>query len=208
MYPEQILTMNSLAVLIAPLALLFPATMADVPAGSREGTAAAGQDTPRLSDVGGPASATITFDPAGQAPWDALFSAHQPPALGQVRIEQQIILRISPRPPVNQSQLLSQLPQGEVATRLEERKIGSCVSASGIVGVQTGQDNRLLLFMRDRRIISAALEKACSARDFYSGFYLERNNDGRLCVKRDKLHSRAGAKCELRQIRQLVAVRN
>ena len=36
-------------------------------------------------------------------------------------------------------------------------------------------------------MVSAALERSCSARDFYSGFYVERNADGQICVKRDTL---------------------
>jgi hypothetical protein len=62
-----------------------------------------------------------------------------------------------------------------------------------------------MLYLRDQRIISANLEKACSARDFYSGFYVDQNSDGLLCVDRDKLHSRTGANCEVERMRQLVA---
>lgn len=195
--------MNNLAFLIAPLALLFP-SIADAPLLPGQG----GDDVARLTDVDGVTQGTIVLNPADSVAWDSFSEAHRPQDQGQVRIEQRIILRITPRPAVNQRQLMAQLPQGEVSNRLEERKIGSCVSAQGIAGVQAGQDNKLLLFMRDRRIIAATLEKSCSPDDFYSGFYLERSGDGQLCVKRDKLHSRAGAKCEIRQIRQLVAVRD
>lgn len=81
-----------------------------------------------------------------------------------------------------------------------------CVPVGDIAGVQTGGGNQLVLFLRDRRMVSARLEKACRARDFYSGFYLERNEDGKLCVDRDKLQSRAGANCELSRMRELVPV--
>ena len=60
--------------------------------------------------------------------------------------------------------------------------------------------------MRDRSVVSGLLERACRARDFYSGFYLARNVDGKLCVDRDMLLSRSGANCRLTQIRQLVAL--
>ena len=40
-----------------------------------------------------------------------------------------------------------------------ERKIGKCLPISGIAGVQAEGRDRLLLFMRDRRIVSAALRK-------------------------------------------------
>ncbi len=86
----------------------------------------------------------------------------------------------------------------------EERRIGRCLPMAEIAGVQVLQDERLLLFMRDQRIISAQLERACNARDFYLGFYLERSEDGRLCMDRDDLHSRSGATCELERLYQLI----
>ena len=61
-----------------------------------------------------------------------------------------------------------------------------CVPISGISGVQTGNGNRLLLFLRDQRIISVNLERACRARDFYSGFYIERN---RAAVRSARLNA-------------------
>jgi len=170
---------------------------------------ASGDDAARLvfdaSEVGAP----LDLGPQSAAPDQPLAKAMQPAEAAQVRIEQSITIRITPRPPRTDEQLLASLPQGARPTaHIEERKIGSCVAAQGIVGVQTGQDNKLLLFMRDRRIISVALEKACSSRDFYSGFYIERQEDGQLCAKRDKIHSRSGSKCQLKQFRQLVAVRD
>ncbi|QUL38461.1 hypothetical protein [Erythrobacter sp. JK5] len=125
----------------------------------------------------------------------------------QVRIEQRVIVRISPARGENRNNLLASLPQQSITTKFEERKMEKCVPVSGIAGVQTGSGNRLLLFLRDRRIVTANLEKSCRARDFYSGFYVEKNKDGKLCVDRDKLQSRTGAKCEVERMRQLVAVK-
>jgi hypothetical protein len=62
--------------------------------------------------------------------------------------------------------------------------------------------------MRDRRVVSASLERSCSARDYYSGFYVERNSDGQICVRRDSLLSRSGANCKLTRLRQLVDTGN
>lgn len=83
--------------------------------------------------------------------------------------------------------------------------MGKCVDIGDISGVQPDRGGRLMLFMRDQRIVAAELEKACSARDFYSGFYIDKNDDGRLCVSRDRLQSRSGAKCQLSRMRRLVA---
>ena len=68
--------------------------------------------------------------------------------------------------------------------------------------------NRLILFMRDRRLVSAALEKTCSPRDFYSGFYVERTEDGLFCTGRDVLKSRTGATCGVRRFANLIAVKD
>lgn len=124
----------------------------------------------------------------------------------QVRIERRVTIRISPYRQSNRTSMLARLPSRGLAGEYEERKMEGCVPVSGIAGVQTGNGNRLLLFLNDQRIVSLNLERGCRARDFYSGFYVERNKDGRLCVKRDQLQSRSGAKCEVAGMRRLVAV--
>ena len=123
----------------------------------------------------------------------------------QVRIERRVILRISPQPGRQRNDFLADLPQQAVAPRLVERPFGECVNASDIIGV-ADRGSRLLMYMRNRQIISAQLEDACSPRDFYLGFYLEKNSDGKLCVGRDRLLSRAGAKCRVANLSRLTAV--
>lgn len=196
--------MNSLAAYIAPLALLLPAGSADAPVLPFGGGGSSMSLAAEMEGLAPP----LMIAPPETAPMIPLSASAIPAEQGQVRIEQVVTIRISPRPNPGRQDLLAQIPQGRNATRIEERKIGSCLPADGIVGVQTGGNSDLVLFMRDRRVISVALEKSCNARDFYSGFYVERSRDGQLCVKRDKIHSRAGVKCEMRQIRQLVAVRD
>ena len=137
------------------------------------------------------------------------------PALGddvqliarQVRIEQRVVVRIAPASTTVRQNMLAELPQRAVSPRFEEAGNEKCVALEGIAGVQTGSGNRLVLFLRDRRMISVNLEKSCRARDFYSGFYVERRKDGRLCVDRDELQSRTGARCEVDSMRRLVEVR-
>ncbi len=200
--------MPSLYALAAPLAFVLPlfGQSAAVPVALAGGEAAAAEG--RESDE--PKKASTKKDPAvapvaAVTPLNALRADQ---VVRQVRIERRVVVRISPARGRNANQLLAQLPQRELNARYEERKTDKCLPVAGIAGVQTGSGNRLLLFLRDRRIISVNLEKACRARDFYSGFYVERNKDGNLCIKRDKLHSRTGAKCEVSRMRQLVAVKN
>ncbi len=128
--------------------------------------------------------------------------------LSQVRIEQRVVVRISPQPMAVRQELAAQAFERELVNRYEERKIGKCLPLESIVAVQTGGANRLVLFLRDQRMVSLSLEKGCRARDFYSGFYVERHKDGRLCIERDQLQSRSGAICEIERLRQLVEIQN
>jgi len=125
----------------------------------------------------------------------------------QVRIEQNLSVRIAPLSrPMTQPppQFMLDFPRRELAPRMVERNIGRCLPVAGISGVQADSGSRLILYMRDRRMISATLDRACRARDFYSGFYLQRTSDGQICADRDTLLSRSGANCKLTRIRQLV----
>lgn len=127
------------------------------------------------------------------------------PPWRQVRILQQFSIRITPRaamPP----QMRIDLEQEEGEARFAERSIGKCLPVSQIAAAHPARHNRLLLILRDQRIVSAALEKACSSSEFYSGFYMARSADGQLCVSRDVLQSRTGASCKVKRWRELVAV--
>jgi len=162
-----------------------------------------------------PASSTepahLAEESAGKAPIPSqsisAFQAWQSDLrLNQIRIERRVIVRIGPQRSANRRNMLATLPQRALTTRYKERKTDKCVAVERIAGVQTGSGNRLLLFMQDQKILSINLEKACRARDFYSGFYVERAKDGQLCVDRDKLHSRNGTHCEIDRMMQLVAL--
>lgn len=118
----------------------------------------------------------------------------------QVRIEQRLIIRISPGGP-GLDQPRDGVPPGMV--RLRERRAARCLAVPGIFGVRPVSDSRLVLFMRDRRLIGADLARACNARDFYSGFYVQPSSDGQLCVKRDAIHSRAGTTCTIARLHEL-----
>ncbi|HSG34167.1 MAG TPA: hypothetical protein VLA37_06495 [Sphingomonadaceae bacterium] len=184
------------AILLAQAALVMQLALAQAPQGAPKD---------RLSPEAAEQEMTA-FDKGEDRPFRVMLDAREPQKSGQVRIEQRVTVRITPRPQASRQDLLAQLPRGEAATRIEERVMGKCVRVSRISGVQTGNENKLILFLRDRRILTARLEKTCKPEDFYSGFYLERNEDGMLCINRDLLQSRAGTKCAVDQFRQLVAV--
>jgi hypothetical protein len=119
----------------------------------------------------------------------------------QVRIEQRLIIRVAP--PRGAGREIAQAPPID-PVRLRERKMSKCVSLAGIAGVQPTSDSRLLLFLRDRRMVGASLDKACSPRDFYMGFYIQQTQDGMLCAGRDSIHSRSGSTCTVSRLRELV----
>lgn len=129
----------------------------------------------------------------------------------QVRIEQRVIIRVSPGflgrggPPLRDPRrgLFSEFAERS-GPRFIERRTAQCVPVAGIAAVQADGPSRLILFMRDQRLISAALEKGCNARDFYSGFMIERTSDGMICAARDTLRSRTGANCGLGKLRQMI----
>ena len=142
-------------------------------------------------------------------PFRVLQDARHADPLGQVRIQQRVIIRISPSTASAREQMMANLQRREADAEnrqtLEEVPHDDCVEISDIAGVTSTRDNRLLLFMRDRKVLSASLERTCTAQAFYSGFYVERSDDGRLCIKRDRLQSRAGASCQLASLNRLVA---
>ena len=133
-----------------------------------------------------------------------LDNASRPEPWGQVRIEERVIIRISPSPPDARQRLQALQPRNSAANAYREVNHDGCVRVGNIVGVQPTTDNRLLLFMANRNVLAASLERGCDARAYYSGFYLDQSNDGRLCVDRDRLHSRAGSSCSLDTMRRLV----
>lgn len=177
------------------LALLFPSPQGSEP------------PRPPETELAQPPLPVIAGPEAGRgAAWLLASESFRPPVEHQVRIEQRMTIRIAPRAEPPRANLVMDLPRRAVGPRFMERKMGKCLPVSGIVGVEAGGGNQLILFLRDRRMVSASLERACRARDFYSGFYLERSDDGRLCVERDTLLSRSGANCQLTRFRQLVEV--
>lgn len=183
--------MNIAATLLAPFALL----LAPVLSGSDDADLAAA-----------PESGT---DPV-RGPYSPFPQGFRSLNVQQVRIEQQVTIRISPRAvpmPMNPQAFVSDSFEiDDSGPRWIERKFGKCLAVTGIAGVQPGPSNRLILLLRDRRVISASLEKGCRSRDYYSGFLVAKNSDGQLCTGRDDLLSRSGANCKVSGFRQLVQV--
>lgn len=190
---------SSLFSILAPMALMLaPAARTEAPpvdALSFEDFAAA------LASGSAEVPPLLSRDAAnGVAETRYLMESWRQEQARQVRIEQRLIIRIAPRAGAD---VLSAVPSGPAPRSYYERRTGRCLPVQGIAGVQVA-DDRLVLFMRDHRIIGANLEKACRPRDFYSGFYVEQTSDGQICAGRDPVHSRAGATCTISGLRELI----
>jgi hypothetical protein len=191
--------MNSLAAMLAAFALVVPGARATMfaPGAGAAHEAPPRPMVPKLGSARPEAEAFRNFR-----------DSYRPQAQDQVRIEQHVVIRISPSPPSVRREVLGPPPRAEGATRYKEKKFHDCVKLDEIAGITPLQPNRLLLFMRDHRLLSAALERACDADAFYLGAYVERSTDGKLCKGRDALRARTGATCRVSRISRLVAVKD
>jgi len=193
--------MNSSAAFLATLALTLPSV------GDRPRVASPAEEVMRAAPISGTIPA-IGFRAPVPEVFRGIGQARRTPVERQARIERRVIIRISPSRPEARERMLAELPRRPIRESFAEQPIEGCVPIDAIAGVQPVPQNRLLLFMRDRRVLSASLERACNSADFSSGFYVERQEDGALCSRRDRLQSRAGSSCQVVQLHRLIAVRD
>ena len=141
-----------------------------------------------------------------EAPRDRPFPLEpfQPQSAEQVSIQQRVTIRINPRPAPMPLDAMFDSDLDRAGPRFTERKMGKCLSMDSISGVQPIDNTRLLLLLRDRRMVTARLEKGCQGREFYSGFIVARNSDAQICAGRDRLQSRSGMGCQVSGFRQVV----
>ncbi len=184
-------TMKRLCLFLACLALCVPVAAVHWPASAQDARLPGG---------------ALSLDPMAQDTFRVLNEARRGEVWGQVRVERRVIIRIAPSDEATRTTLMAELPRRNMQANFEEVPHTDCVQVESILGVRPTHDNRLLLFTRDRAILTATLERKCAARDFYSGFYIERSDDGRLCADRDRLQSRAGSSCAVEGFSRLVAV--
>lgn len=195
---------NALALLM-PMAMMLPAIPADDARVQDQlsPTAPLVQSLQDQSDSS-PAQAPVAEEAERQQIWFPFIRAYRPLILQQTRVQGRIVIRVSARRPTGAAPIVP--PRTSAPTQQQnyrEVKMGKCVTANRIAWMQP-DNQRLIFVMNNRTLVSARLNKKCRARDFYSGFYVERRNDGKICIKRDELQSRAGSKCKLRSFRQLV----
>ncbi len=118
----------------------------------------------------------------------------------QLRVEQRVIVRFPNQPVV----VSSGRGDNRKLVIYNEEKIGKCLLMDRLIASRPGPKNTLELVTRERQLIRAYLGDGCLAREFYAGAYVERSKDGKLCIDRDLMHARTGAKCEIDKFRLLV----
>lgn len=121
------------------------------------------------------------------------------PDRDQIRMEQTVIIRVPRAAPP---------PKGkgrDFQHNFKEEKMGGCVAMKKIAGVRVASDQSLELLTVDGHLVRAYLNKGCEAREFYSGFYIEKPGDGKFCKEREVLHARSGAECRITKFRLLKA---
>ena len=105
-------------------------------------------------------------------------------------VEQEVIMRIPVRPrPVQ-------------PFTWEEKKGPKCIEASNIRGAALSGRETVDFLLFDRTRLRAQLSEDCPALDFYNGFYVTPEK-GKLCARRDEIHSRIGRSCTIERFHRL-----
>ena len=131
------------------------------------------------------------------APQEA--AAPEPVQYAQLTVRQQIMIRVPAR-------LRPGAPQPEEMD-WKEGKGTRCVAASSVAGAKLLEHNSVDLVLRDRSRVRAKLQKSCPALDYYHGFYISPNPDGRICADRETIRSRMGGECEIDAFKVLKPVK-
>jgi hypothetical protein len=90
-----------------------------------------------------------------------------------------------------------------IRIRWEEEKGPKCLPAESIARAFLSSPDSVDFLLRNRQRVRARLDSDCDGLDFYGQLYLL-PNDGRICARRDTIHSRVGGSCRIERFRTLV----
>ncbi|EQB32399.1 hypothetical protein [Sphingobium ummariense] len=126
--------------------------------------------------------------------------AVEPVQWAQLTIQRRVIIRV---PMARKGRAPTRIaPEAQEAWK--EKKGPRCVALRSIRGASIVVDNGVDLILADNHRYRARLERGCNSAGFYSGFYVEPDEDGSLCSGRDELQARSGFSCEIDSFRRLV----
>jgi len=120
--------------------------------------------------------------------------------IAQVRIQQYIVIRV-PSVPANRVNLP---PKPIPPVEWEEKSADKCIPANELAPIAFTRPDSVDLTLIGGKRLRAKLDEECAALDFYSGFYIKPQKDGKICAARDSIRSRSGAACRIKAFRQLV----
>ncbi|CAM8670538.1 hypothetical protein sphantq_00038 [Sphingobium sp. AntQ-1] len=129
-------------------------------------------------------------------------STGDPVQWAQLSIQQRVIIRV---PMVRKGRAPARIAP-DARERWQEKKGPRCVALRSIRGGSIVVDNGVDLILADNHRYRARLEKGCDSVGFYSGFYVEPDDDGSLCSGRDELQARSGLSCAIDSFRRLIPV--
>lgn len=119
----------------------------------------------------------------------------------QLTIEQRVIIRV----PLAKKGKAPPRPTPEAGDDWEEKKGPRCIALRSIRAASIAVRNGVDLILADQHRYRARLGKGCDSAGFYSGFYVEPDDDGSLCSGRDELQARSGMSCAIDSFKRLVA---
>ncbi|AEG48038.1 hypothetical protein Sphch_0339 [Sphingobium chlorophenolicum L-1] len=125
--------------------------------------------------------------------------AAEPVQWAQLSIEQRIIIRV----PMARKGRAPSRPVPESRDEWKEKKGPRCIALRSIRSASILMDNAIDLLLADNHRYRARLARGCNSIGFYSGFYVEPDDDGSLCSGRDELQARSGASCAIDSFRRL-----
>ena len=85
----------------------------------------------------------------------------------------------------------------------EEKRGPKCIEASNIRGAALSGRETVDFLLFDNTRLRAQLSEDCPALDFYNGFYVTPEK-GKLCARRDEIHSRIGRSCTIEGFSRLL----
>lgn len=123
----------------------------------------------------------------------------EPVQLAQLTIEQRVIIRV-PMAKKGRAPARIVSPAG---LPWKEKKGPRCVALRSIRSATILVENGIDLMLADNHRYRARLERGCNSMGFYSGFYVEPDDDGSLCSGRDELQARSGLSCAIDSFKRL-----
>jgi hypothetical protein len=89
-------------------------------------------------------------------------------------------------------------------TTWNEKKGPHCINLTDIQGTAVIVANSVDIALRGGDRVRMRFERSCPGLDYYSGFYVVPNSDGKICAGRDVVRDRAGGECAIDKFRKLI----